>query len=168
MKIILISNTCSQSEYKKLQMVKTNEKINPSQKYFSMLVDGFAKQKFLSIVCITTRAIDPSNCKIRYLHPKKEISENVKYKYTGILNYRLLKNVYNIFSGLLITSREIRKSKKAERVVLLCDPLAYDISLGAILAAKLYRVQTCSIVTDLPSYTIKIRKQLKSLLFKKS
>lgn len=66
LKFIFLSNVCSNEEYKYIQSIKFKNKINPSQKYFDMLFQGFLKMEDVYLTCITARSIDPSNSNVDF------------------------------------------------------------------------------------------------------
>ena len=79
MEVILISNTCSDEEYKKLQSIKYAEKVSPQQNYFSMFINGLLENN-CEVICISPRSIAPSNCNEVELPEKEEkVSEKVTF-----------------------------------------------------------------------------------------
>lgn len=165
MRIIFSSLTCSSKEYLNVQNIKYREKLNPSQKYFDMLLNGSVMHNDVSISCVSARAIAHSNSRKKVLFEKSERDGLILYNYIPILNFFLVRNVFNFILGFVYTVREIIRAK--EKCFFVADPLAYDISAGALLAAKLLRKKTCAVVTDLPIFMAQINKDGKGLSIKK-
>lgn len=165
MHFVFSSLTCSYQEYRFIQKIKFREKMNPSQKYFDMFLNGLILNDCGSISCISARAIAHSNCKTKYLKYKKELLENISYFYIPIINLFIIRNIFNFLFGFLFTAKDFFKRK--EKVIFIADPLAYDVSLGGMIAAKIFRKKTCAIITDLPIYMEEINKDGKGISLKK-
>lgn len=166
MRIIFSSITCSNAEYLKVQKLKHKEKLNPSQKYFDMLLKGLASHENVSISCVTARFIASSNCKKKFLSYKKEIIDAISYFYIPIVNFPLIRNFFNFIFGFLFTAKLCLQYRNEYRIFV-ADPLVYDISYGALLAARLFRLKKCAVVTDLPTYMAQIDKDGNGVSFKK-
>lgn len=155
---MFVSNTCSDAEFKVVQELKYKEKMNASQKYFSLLIDGICRDESCNVVNITARSIDPSNSKIRILKRKKESLEpNLSYFYSTIINVKIIKNIWNFISGFVYSLVLLNRNRTKK--VLVVDPLVHDLALGAMLAARLIRnVKKIAILTDMPEYLEVINK----------
>ena len=93
MKIVFVSNTCSEKKYREINKIKTRNLLNPSQKYFSLLIEGLIRNKnCTSLVQITSLPVAQSNCKKRlFLGEKEDINKKHVIYYPGFLNLNLLK-----------------------------------------------------------------------------
>lgn len=144
--ILFVSNTCSDAEYLNLQRIKHKEKMNASQKFYSMFMAGLQSADNYKITFLTARNVDSGNCKKKYLKRKVEkLNENWEYVYLSVLNIKIIKKIRFFFAAFFETLRQ-----KPDEIIF--DPLAYDISLGVSLAAKFLRCPKLGIYTDLPSY----------------
>lgn len=158
MKVIFVSSTCSGEQYKSLQIIKHSDKLNPSQKYFDMLIQGLVESGNTSVICISARTITRSNSDVKGLNAEHEsISDKLEYFYIKTINRNIVRNICNLIEGYRYTLKLLEG--RDDNTFLVCDPLSYDISIGAIIAAKKRRVKTCAIVTDLPNYMSMIQKR---------
>lgn len=157
--ILFVSNTCTNNEFKRIQEIKHSEKLNPSQKFYDMLIKGFSAEKECQIHCITARPIAHSNCDIKCLPYKEEtVGERLKYIYIKTVNKPIIRNIVNIVQTYRCVNKIYKKSSREDDIVLICDPLAYDITLGAQLATVRKKIIKMAIVTDLPYYMTQINK----------
>lgn len=161
--VVFVSNTCSPQCFTDLQNIKYREKLAPSQKFFDMLIRGFSPIDDCVVTCLTARAIDPTNCKLKRLPYFEENFDGIKYVYTKIINKKIIKNINNIVQGKKIAKRIIRENSKRDvETVFVCDPLAYDLCYGVLLSARRQRV--CGLYTDLPDKISVIGKSDKKTL----
>lgn len=157
--IIFVSTTCSDAEYSYIQSIKHSEKLNPSQKFFSMLINGLISDKSCTVHCVTARAIAHSNSYTKYLASKYEkISENLDYCYLTIVNRRFIRNICNVFSAFLEVKKHLNYVKSNQDTIVICDPLAFDVSIGAMLACRGKKIVKNAIITDLPHFMTQIDK----------
>lgn len=153
--IVFISNTCSNDYYEKLKLIKYAEKISPSQKYFHMLIEGLSNIDDVNVECISMRSIDKTNCDLSKLNPLFEVEKDIKFHYIPVINKKIIKNINSFFQGYVYTKKIINKLSNDD-VFIICDPLSYDLSLGAIFASN--NINKCAIITDLPYYMAEIGK----------
>ena len=156
--MILISNTCSSVEYKKLQSIKYAEKVSPQQNYFSMLIDGLLANN-CEVICISPRSIAPNNCNVTKLSKKEEIISNkLKFIYPKAICKNPKRNINNI-----IQVRKIIKSLEIdENTLFIYDPLSFDASIGLLYGTKKIKAMKIALITDLPMYISMIEKNGKS------
>lgn len=161
MRIILISGTCSEQEYNRLQEIKFAEKVSPQQNYFSMLVHGL-NQNGVEVVCITARSIAPSNCFVKRLSGFREcVSEYLKYIYIPVIGANPGRNLNNY-----LQLKKIIKENVEEDSLIIFDPLLSDCSWGALAGLKFKKVRKLAVVTDLPMYISEIGKHGTGMLGK--
>lgn len=166
MKIIFASSVCSMDEYYYLQSIKSKDKFNASQKYYDMLIHGFDDDCDVCLDCVSVRMIDKSNCLERILPRKNEIiSKKLRYLYTRVINSsKIHRKLYNILESIRITNKIIKESN--QECFIVCDILAWDVAVGALIAGKLHGIKTCGFITDLPGYLADIGISNKNLLLK--
>ncbi len=156
MKILLISNTCSEKEFKRIQSIKFAEKVSPQQNYFSMLIEGLLQSTNVDITCITIRSIACSNTRETELEAYCErINNRLCFIYTKVVAKNGIRNINNIIE----TKRQIKqylKQNKNEEITLVIDPLSIDTAFGTIISAK--KIKKIAIVTDIPYYVADIGK----------
>ncbi len=163
MKVIVISNTCSNDEFQYIQSIKHTEKLSPQQNYFSMLIDGLSKDPEIEkIVCISARLIAQSNCSVKELPAKKEtISEKITFIYPKVLARNGLRNINNIVRIIQSVNHYLKENRLCGDVIFsIIDPLAFDITTGALIALR--KITTIGIITDIPIYVGQIEKDSKA------
>lgn len=163
--IVLVSNTCSNDYYKYLQSVKIKDKINPSQKFFDLLVNGlnFIDKENIKITCLSARSISRDDCKLKKLKENKETVNGIEYIYPKVKNKKLIRNIGNYINGYNFAKKIIKQNRKdGIQTIFIFDVLSYDIAAGAVKACK-KQVFTCGIMTDIPSQMFAIGKGKKSI-----
>lgn len=157
MNVMLISNTCTKGEFERLQSIKFSEKVSPQQNYFSMLIDGLlASPRVTRVVCVSARPIAQSNTNVPCLEASAErVSDRLSFFYTKVVAKNGARNITNL--------REVRRAVRAamrelaqDDTVAICDPLAFDVTIGAIRALK--RIPKIAVITDIPSFVGAIGK----------
>ena len=167
MNVILVSNVCSDEEYCYVQSIKHTQKLNASQKFFDMLVQGLVAGPDVNVTCLTARFIAASTSNVKYLAEKTErVSEQLCYHYVKIPNWPIVRNLSNIVQGYKRGRRLVKKLTRDDECVLICDPLAYDISFGAVCGMHGRKVRKCALITDLPYYMHQIKKEVNTAVLK--
>lgn len=159
MKVLVISNTCSDNEFKYIQSIKYAEKISPQQNYFSMLIAGLAKNPEIDeITCISARAIAECNCSISKLEKKKEvISDKVSFFYTRVISKNIYRNINNVFEVFHAVQSYLSSNREhSDDIFAIIDPLSFDITIGALMALK--GIIKVGVITDIPVYIGEIGK----------
>ena len=156
MQLIFISNTCSEEKYKEVTEIKVGSHLTASQKYFLLLLTGMQYRENVKISHITAIPVDQSNCKKKVWKTETElITDSLKFIYLGFINLKVVKNLSFIINSFITTFRMISEKKD---IVLVCDPLAYDASIGAVFAARIKGITCTAILTDIPEYIAAIEK----------
>ena len=155
--IVLLSSTCSSKHYEYLQSIKTKEKINPSQKYFYMLIKGLNFIDECEVTCVSIRSIDPSNCNLKKLDYYEDEENGIKFIYPPIVNEKIFKHSRNIKNVKSICKEIIdRNLNKGVNTIFLFDALCFDACYGGLLAGK--KIKKCAVVTDIPTDIVNIGK----------
>lgn len=149
MKVIFVSSTCSSQKYNQIFHERTQKLIDPSQKFFDLLLQGMTAQDDTEITCLSAVPVSAS------CHPKKmwereeeQISDSFRYIYVGFRNGKLSRYFTLFFSFL----KELKKASHQKDVVILCDPLLLSGSLAINWVTKFCKIKKIAIVTDLPDY----------------
>lgn len=157
MNILLISNTCSREEFQRLQSIKFAERVSPQQNFFSMLIDGLlASPEVTRVVCVTARPIARCNTAVPELEASmQEISPRLSFYYTRVVASDTLRNLTN-FREIRRTLRQVMRLLPPEDTVAICDPLAFDITLSAVLTLR--RIPKIAVITDIPAFVCAVGK----------
>ncbi|NLY71820.1 MAG: glycosyltransferase family 4 protein [Clostridiales bacterium] len=162
MQIIYVSTSCSQEMYKKIFKMRNKKLIDPSQKFFEQLIRGTSllRQKFgqkIDVVSISALPVSASTTNIKKFLRVEEYVNGVRYIYPSFYNGKFLRYITTYISIFLETRKIINSEVNKEDKVVICDPLYHHVSAAARMAAKLYRVKTIAIVTDIPVYSTKMK-----------
>ena len=152
MEILFISNTMSRESYETLYKIRNKKRIEPSQKFFDLILNGMAEQD-VNIHCLSVIPV------YHEIYPKfvikkklEQAAPNKCYEYIGFLNYPLLKQVSVYYSVGKAIKKWIKKSKGRERVIVV-DPMLVEVTHKALKLAKKSGVKITAFVTDVPSLT---------------
>lgn len=162
MQIVFISNTCSEEKHKEITKIKTGGRLTPSQKHFMLLLTGMQNREDVEISHVTAIPVDQSNCKEKVWKAEAELfTERLRFIYLGFINLKVIKNLSFMINSFITTLRLISDKKD---VVLVCDPLTYDASIGAVFAAKIRHIHCSAVLTDIPEYIAAIEKASPNLI----
>ena len=159
MKVVILSGTCSKEKYKKIFEERTRKFIDPSQKFFYLLVRGMCENNN-EITCISMLPISGSSHLKRIWRTFEEKVENIAFIYPGFINKGILRLISGLFTMLIQTFREVRKFNRKEQVVLY-DPTSLNNSVVALFIKKIMKIRIVALITDIPSLATVIghRKQ---------
>ena len=149
MNILFSSVLCSN---RLLDYIFKNAKIKPLysvQKFSRLIAEGLVKNgatvDTMTSIPATRTTIDKT-----ILIEKSETENGINYHYAPVINLPFIKNIivsaYSFFFTLIWC---IRNRKGA----VICDILQVSTCIGSLLAAKLSRNQTITIITDIPGYS---------------
>ncbi len=149
MKVLFVSSTCSSQKYNQIFQERTQKLIDPSQKFFDLLLRGMNVQEDTELTCLSAVPVSAS------CHPKKKwereeerVSDSLRYVYVGFRNGKLSRYFTLFFSFV----KELKKARRQKDAVILCDPLLLPGSLAVNWITKFCHIKKVAIVTDLPDY----------------
>lgn len=162
LKVMFISNVMDQDYYVKLYEQRNIKRIEPSQKFFDLFVQGITKND-IDITCVSIKPIYYSIYKKLIIKREKTtINDKLRYDYLGFINYPLFKQI-SIFLNIKKIIKQWIKNNKSDDKIILVDPMLVEATHMAIKIAKKYHVKIVSFVTDVPSLTFSISGRLKFL-----
>lgn len=116
------------------------------QKFSRLLVRGIQENN-VTITSLSSPPITSKYTSNKWIKLPDEYEENIRYKYVPYFNIPVLKNLcvflYTLFYVLFWGLRD-HKNK-----IIICDVLAVSLSMGALFASKLNRIQSVGVVTDI-------------------
>ena len=133
---------------------------------------GFAVQKFSRLlvkgmiangadVLTLSKHINGGSNK-RFMSSINETEESIKYKYIPFVNLPIIKSVCIFFYSLFYTTFWSFGTRHEKAIV--CDVLSISTSIGALIAAKMSRVTSVAVVTDV--FSLMARKNSRYQSFK--
>lgn len=148
MNILYIYSNCSNKKYEELFRDSQIMILQQAQKYHSLLIDGL-KENGAEVTCVSGLPINRELIKQLYIKKESEIINGVRYRYYGLINIPIMRQLSLFFHGMVSVFSFIEK--KTENMVI-CDYLNVSHSAGALLAAKICKINTVCIVTDIPGF----------------
>ena len=158
-KYIFLSSTCSVKMYEYVSANKFVDKVNPSQKFFKLLMEGLAKNIDEEVHCVSIRTINPHNSNLNHVKFQVETENGVKYYYVKIRNKKII-SYWDMISNSYHQLKElIKQTPKGEKIIVFTDGLAICPTVSALLFCKLHKIKNCAILTDMPSMVTAIAKK---------
>ncbi len=170
MKILYVSNLCSEKVFKYVFDTSINKPEQADQKFHGLLTKGLGKlNNKCTIETVSSIPVIPSNHKRKLWYVKSEVFNNIKYTYIPFINIPVVKNLgvflYTFFKVFFWSLFNIGKKR-----MVVCDALYVTIATASSLACKLTFTKNVTIVMDLPGLMVtNIRKDTKitSLVYRK-
>ncbi len=146
MQYIYVSTACSDERYSQLFRQGVVRSGQQAQKFNNLLIKGLAMHEKVEAVSV----IPVSSRSARRKYPADvEVRDNVRYTIIGTLNIPLLRGIWNLFS---ILKNLLRILKNKEPCIILCDTYSLSCSIATRMAAKIKKIKSVAIVTDLPQH----------------
>lgn len=160
MNILFVSSACSENKYKDIFDSRNIKKLDPSQKFFKLIIDGMVQQNDINITCLTELPVSRSTISRRIFKKEKEIvNERLTYVYMGFINGKILRYLTIYCSSFFNTLKWIIENRKKQKI-LICDSLKLMSTHPARILCKFYGIPKCAFVTDIPTMTtsMKVKK----------
>ena len=160
MKILYVSNVCSENEY--AQLFKNSRRFvsQQSQKFNRLMAEGFALNG-CDVDVVSGRPVGTLQ-KQKIFKFKKEESNGVKYNYLGFLNVKYLRNLILNYKAKKFAKKWCKKNPDG---IMFCDSLNLSVVNGVSKIFKKNKMQIITCVTDLPEDLMIGANPLKSKIF---
>lgn len=146
MKVIYASCLMSECKMQKTFRNTTDYDGFQVQKFHRLLVEGF-KLNNCKVAALTILPVTRSNTKKKIYLEETEKNSGIIYHYPMIINLPVIKHIFAIIASMFSF---ISIAKKNKDVVLIADCLNKSVALGSVLGARIMKVPSVGIVTDLP------------------
>ena len=146
MKVIYASCLMSECKMQKTFRNTTDYDGFQVQKFHRLLVEGF-KLNNCKVAALTILPVTRSNTKKKVYLGETEKNNGIVYHYPMVINLPVIKHIFAIIASMFSF---ISIAKKNKDVVLIADCLNKSVALGSVLGAKIMKVPSVGIVTDLP------------------
>lgn len=146
MRIIYASTLISNEKFNSLFRNSKSIPGQQVQKYHRLLAEGFALNGH-EVLSISTLPVNRENHKQYFFRGETETCNGVEYRYLPVINMPILKHLIAFIGSFFY---QVLNCIKYKDLALICDVLNVSVSLGAVLASRLFRRPTIGIVTDLP------------------
>jgi len=124
------------------------------QKFSRLLAKGFVQNG----VDVDVLSVPPLflNSKI-FISTRNEIEDNIRYNYVPIINARALRHLcVFVYTMFYVLSWGIKNRKHG---IVVFDVLKISMSIAGLLAAKIVRLKTVGLVTDMPGLMVGAQKR---------
>lgn len=164
-KYIFLTSTCSEKMYEYVSTNKFTDKVNPSQKFFKLLMEGLATNIDDEVYCVSVRTINPRNSKLNQVKYQMEAENGIRYFYVKIRNKKYINYLDMVVNSYRQLKKLVSQRHKGEKIIVFTDGLAICPTISTLLYCKLHKVINCVILTDLPSMVTAISKKKKITKF---
>lgn len=162
MKIIYASCLMSERKIEKTFKTDTNYDGFQVQKFHELLVNGF-KLNDCKVIALTILPVTRNNTNKKIYLKETEQNNGIVYHYPTIINLPIIKRIFAIITSMFSF---ISIAKKNKDVVLIADCLNQSVALGSILGAKIMRVPSIGIVTDLPDLLLGRKNRINNFIIR--
>lgn len=149
MKILYVSNSCSESKYSELFSNIKNKPAVQANKFNRLIAEGLAEQEETEVTLLSKLTLNKATYHKKIYKGEGETVNKVKYKYMPLVNFGPLSLLITFIYSFCYSFIFSLKNKES---VLIVDVLNGSIGLGATLAYKIRGMKSIGIVTDLPKY----------------
>ena len=165
MRILYGFSNCTDKTYNKIMSERGASALVPDQKYHGLLIRGVEKNG-AEVRCFSGLPVNRDVTSRILVREPDEREGNAYYHYITTLNLPLFRQLM-IFCGTFFGAIKAKKDKDTYAI---CDCLNIANAYGMILACRLRKIPTATIVTDLPEMERKSRSLTKfnNRLFKKT
>jgi len=142
--ILCISSVCSEKTFNKLENTLKTYAI---QKYMSLLINGLnmvnGNINVLSLLSISRKRSK------KIFWKKEKFNENgINYIQLPFINFKFLKHLIFLISVAIEILIWNKKNKKKEKIII-CDAMLVNVNNIVLMLAKLKRIKTIGVVTDI-------------------
>jgi len=167
MEILFVSGTCSKKKYEYIYNLRDTKMLDPSQKFYDLLINGMCNYGKVNIKCLSAVPISASCTKRKIWGKEREtISKNLEYLYLGFINGKVLRYLTLYVTCFVNTCKWAVENRKVKDKVIICDPLVFICSTAARLVSKVFRIRNVAIVTDIPTYATSMKQRKSNFLRK--
>lgn len=146
MKVIYASCLMSERKIQRTFQNATDYDGFQVQKFHRLLVEGF-KLNNCKVAALTVLPVTRNNTNKKLYLDETEKNNGIVYHYPMVINLPIIKHIFAITASMFSF---ISIAKKNKDIVLIADCLNKSVALGSVLGAKIMKVPSVGIVTDLP------------------
>jgi hypothetical protein len=169
MNILYFGSVCDEEWFTKISAKTAIPSMVAQYMFEKALVDGFSSINNLNmkIYYLFQEPYYPKGTYLRFKKRRKQLNSRLTVNYLARINLPFIKELYSFFQGFIQTTKwAIKNLKKKEKVIL--TPYNYTpLSLGILIASKLFGIKRINIFTDLSSDIINSERQKDMVWFKK-
>ena len=161
MKVLITSGVCSANTFNRIFESCTKKRIiGSSQNYYSLLIKGLQYNNVDQIQIISELPVSHNTHRKMIWRRNNIVDANLSFIELSFINLPILKNIM-IFLGCLIQTRRWAISHKNDSIVI-SDCLSFSSAFAARIIARLYRIKTIGVITDLPESFANINREVRT------
>lgn len=161
-KILYCSCLCSE---RLIQNIYSTSKIKPLysiQKFHRLLAIGFHLSHY-QVTTLSSVPISSENHSKKWWPFKTDHEDGIDYNYLPFLNFPFIRQAFISISTFFYVSFWSIKNKR-DNPIIIVDILNVAISSSSLLAARLFGIKVCAIVTDIPQILRNIGEKKRTLI----
>lgn len=159
MKILVVTNSCTDEKYKSICEIRKYKMIDPQQKFFRLFIDGLGQTDGCDIEVLSALPVSASTVDKYVFGYKQDINGyGIKYHYLPFLNGRFSRYLSLILAAYVYTKKWCQKYKN-EPCCLIIDPLIPVLAIPSKYIAKQNGIKSVAIVTDIPTLATKMKER---------
>lgn len=147
MKIIYVSNVCSERKFEEFMTNCEEKPEQASQKFNFLTISGLAKNGY-DVISISTLPVNRARSKKYFFRMDKDIQDSIEFFYLPIINIPGIKVIMNLIFTILFMIKLCIKVKGDK--IFICDALNFSSSIGAQIVSYIFNLKTIGILTDIP------------------
>lgn len=164
MKILVVTNSCSEKKYQTVCNMRNKMIVDPQQKFFRLLIDGFGSLDDVEVEVLSALPVSASTVQQKRFKYETEVTaQGVTYHYLPFRNGKI--------SRYLTLMLAVRKHMKMwcrnlndRDVYVITDALVPVLTLPCKRVARRNEIKVGAVVTDIPSLATKMKNRKESLL----
>ena len=162
MKLLIVTNSCSEKKYKHVCKIRNKTIIDPQQKFFRLCIDGIGKIKKCDTEVLSALPVSSSTVnKYIFKYQKEVTKDGVKYNYLPFLNGKFMRYISLILATRHYTKKWCKQNAKNEAIMIV-DPLIPVIAIPSRRIAQKSGIKVAAIVTDLPTLSTEMKERKES------
>lgn len=167
MKILMVTNSCSERMYQEICAMRKKSLVDPQQKFFRLLIEGLAKNDNCDIEVLSALPVSASTVN-RYVFPYRTETtiEKIKYHHIAFLNGRLMRYL-TVFVSAYKFMRKWIKDKQTKNTWIIVDPLCPIVAIPARVVAQKKGINVAAVITDIPTLATNMKENKESIIKRK-
>lgn len=162
MKILIVTNSCSEKKYKEICKIRNKTMVDPQQKFFRLCIDGIGKIKDCDTEVLSALPVSSSTVKKHIFKYQKEVTKDgVKYEYLPFFNGKFMRYISLILATKYYAKKWCKQNAKNEAIMIV-DPLIPVIAIPSRRVAQKLGIKVAAIVTDLPTLSTEMKERKES------
>lgn len=164
MKILVVTNSCSEKKYQAVCKMRNKMIVDPQQKFFRLFIDGLSKLDHVEVEVLSALPVSASTVPQKRFEYETEVTETgIRYHYLPFRNGKV--------SRYLTLMSAVRKHMKMwcrhlddQDVYVITDALVPVLTIPCKRVARKSGIKIGAIVTDIPSLATKMKERKENFL----